>query len=171
MRGSLFFLFFISILIFSAYSLEIESSAFKHNQKIPLRYTCDSLDLSPPLTWKDIPAKTQSFALICEDPDAPAGLWVHWIIFNIPKETLSLPEGIAKVANPFLEAQQGINDFGRVGYAGLCPPPGKSHRYFFRLYALDTKLQFSAPLGREDLLKSISGHILGEAELVGIYQR
>ncbi len=155
----------------SVFPLALKSSAFKQGEHIPPKYTCSSLDYSPPLEWSDIPLNTESFALICEDPDAPFGIWVHWVIFNIPKDTTHLDENIPKVSHLSKGIIQGINDFGKFGYGGPCPPAGKPHRYFFKLYALDGKIDLKGKVTREKLLSVIKNHILEETYLIGIYGR
>ncbi len=152
-------------------AMEIKSSAFKAQEKIPTKYTCDGADVSPPLNWTGIPEKTQSFALISDDPDAPVGTWVHWVIYDIPSETGDLPEGVAKKDALESGAKQGVNDFRKVGYGGPCPPPGPAHRYFFKLYALDAKLNLPSKATKRDVEKAMEGHILAKAELVGLYKR
>lgn len=154
-----------------AWGLEIKSNSFTQGSKIPSEYACDSSDISPSLEWGGSPAGTKSFVLICDDPDAPAGIWSHWVIFNIPKEKTGLPENVAKTGRLGDGTIQGTNDFGKPGYGGPCPPPGRPHRYFFRLYAIDTVLSLKNDSIRGDVLKAIKGHILAEAELFGIYER
>jgi len=144
----------------------LSSSAFIQSQAIPVKYTCDDQDVSPPLQWSEPPQGTQSFALICDDPDAPVGTWVHWVLFNIPAETRELPEqGL-----PPGGSVDGKNSWGRTGYGGPCPPGG-THRYFFKLYALDTTLDLPAGVDKAKLLKAMEGHILGQADLMGTYSR
>lgn len=152
-------------------AMEIKSSAFKAQEKIPTKYTCDGADVSPPLSWTDVPEKTQSLTLISDDPDAPVGTWVHWVIYDLPPDTRELPEGVAKKDVLENGAKQGITDFKRVGYGGPCPPPGPTHRYFFKLYALDTKLGLPPRATKRDVEKAIKGHVLAQAELVGLYRR
>jgi Raf kinase inhibitor-like YbhB/YbcL family protein len=152
-------------------SLQMRSSAFSAGERIPKKYTCDGSDLSPNLAWGPPPARTQSFALIMDDPDAPAGTWVHWVLYELPANTQELPEGVAKEEQLAGGARQGRNDFGKLGYGGPCPPPGKSHRYFFKLYALDTKLGLKAGATKADVEGAVKGHILAQAELVGTYGR
>ncbi|PSH03247.1 MAG: YbhB/YbcL family Raf kinase inhibitor-like protein [Acidobacteria bacterium] len=149
----------------------LKTTTFPEGGNIPKKYTCDGVDLSPALSWSDAPAKTQSFALIADDPDAPAGTWTHWIIWNIPAKTAALPEGVPKVENVGDGSRQGKNDFKRIGYGGPCPPPGKPHRYFFKLYALDANLDVKAGVRRDDLERAIEGHVLSQAELMGKYGR
>ena len=151
-------------------AMRLISSAFKYGDMIPKKYTCDGDDISPPLRWDGVPKETKSFALICDDPDAPMGTWVHWVYYNIPKNVRSLPESIVPNENPYIGGTQGINDFKRVGYGGPCPPMG-THRYFFRLYALDDVLDLPAGLTKDQLLDKIEDHIIGSAILMGIYSR
>jgi Raf kinase inhibitor-like YbhB/YbcL family protein len=152
-------------------ALSLRSAAFESGSRIPRIYTCDGRDASPPLRWANAPQGTRSFALICDDPDAPMGTWVHWVIYNIPAETDRLPEALPCAEKLDDGALQGGNDFGRIGYGGPCPPRGKAHRYFFRLYALDCALSAAAGLTKRALLKQMQGHILETAELFGLYGR
>ena len=154
----------------SVKTMELTSSAFSANQQIPSKYTCDGDDISPPLSWNEPPAGTQSFALICDDPDAPVGTFVHWVWFNIPADTREIPESISNEANPSVGGIQGKNNFGKLGYGGPCPPGG-NHRYFFKLYALDTQLSLEAGANKAQVLEAMEGHILANAELIGMYQR
>lgn len=151
--------------------LELTSPAFKDGQPIPARYTCDGQDVSPALKWKGAPADAKSFALICDDPDAPAGTWVHWVLFDLPATTTELPEAVPPSASTPQGARQGTNDFGRLGYGGPCPPPGKAHRYFFKLYALDSQLNLGPNARKKDVENAMRGHILGEGRLLGTYRR
>ena len=150
--------------------MQITSQAFEAGGMIPAKYTCDGPDLSPPLRWADPPAGTQSYALIADDPDAPVGTWVHWVLWNIPAEASGLEENLSKSASLPNGAKQGTTDFRRIGYGGPCPPSG-THRYFFKLYALDTMLELPSSTTKRDLEGAMQGHILGQAELVGKYQR
>lgn len=152
-------------------TFQLTSSAFGEGQAIPKEYTGDGSDLSPPLAWSDPPAGTVSFALICDDPDAPRGTWVHWVLFNLPGDRRSLEAGIAKVGSLKGGTSQGKNDFGNPGYGGPAPPRGKPHRYFFKLYALDTLLTLPAGATKDQLLEALKGHQLTEAHLMGKYQR
>jgi Raf kinase inhibitor-like YbhB/YbcL family protein len=151
-------------------ALTLTSPAFQNGGMIPRKYTCDGQDLSPPLEWAGAPEGTKSIALISDDPDAPMGTWVHWVIYNLPPGASSLPEGLAR--EPELEkgARQGMTDFRRVGYGGPCPPRGV-HRYFFRLYALDAELPLKPGATKKELLKAMQGRILAEGELMGKYGR
>ena len=150
--------------------MQIASQAFEAGGMIPAKYTCDGPDLSPPLRWADPPAGTQSYALIADDPDAPVGMWVHWVLWNIPADASGLEENLPKSASLPNGAKQGTTDFRRIGYGGPCPPSG-THRYFFKLYALDTMLELPSSTTKRDLEGAMQGHILGQAELVGKYQR
>lgn len=152
-------------------ALQMASAAFSAGEMIPKKFTCDGPDVSPELTWNNPPPKTQSFTLIMDDPDAPVGTWVHWVLFDLPAETRELAEGVAKQEQLSNGARQGRNDFGKVGYGGPCPPGGKPHRYFFKLYALDAKLGLKAGASKADVEKSMKGHIVGQAELIGKYGR
>ena len=152
-------------------AFQITTSAFSSGGTIPKNYTCDGPDLSPPLSWKDAPAGTQTFALIADDPDAPSGTWVHWVIYNLPSSAKELREGVQKAEKLPDGTAQGRNDFRKVGYGGPCPPPGKPHRYFFKLYALDAKLTLKSGATKSDLESAIKGHILAQAELMGKYGR
>jgi Raf kinase inhibitor-like YbhB/YbcL family protein len=149
----------------------LKTTAFADGAGIPKKYTFDGADDSPDLSWNDAPTGTQSFALIADDPDAPVGTWTHWIIWNIPAQTTSLPEGVPKVDESGDGTHQGKNDFKRNGYGGPCPPPGKPHRYFFKLYALDAKLDIKAGARRSELERAMKGHVLSQTELMGTYGR
>jgi Raf kinase inhibitor-like YbhB/YbcL family protein len=148
------------------------TAAFRDGTGIPVKYTCDGVDVSPPLSWSGAPAGTRSFALIADDPDAPAGTWVHWVLYNLPADVSELPENIAKVESLDLGgARQGRNDFRRPGYGGPCPPPGPAHRYFFKLYALDAPLPLKAGAQKKDVEAAMEGHVLATAQLMGTYAR
>lgn len=151
-------------------TLRFTSPAFTDGSPIPRKHTCDAEDLSPPLAWTGLPAGVRSLALICDDPDAPAGTWVHWVLYNLPATTAGLPEGVP-AAERAQGALQGRNDFGRLGYGGPCPPRGKPHRYFFKLYALDTELGLKPGAAKADVVRATQGHILAEGQLMGTYQR
>lgn len=152
-------------------AFEIKSSAFQHEGDIPRKYTCDGADVSPPLNWTSPPRGTKSLALICDDPDAPVGTWVHWVLFGLPPETRELPEGIPTDKVIPNGGKQGINDFGNIGYGGPCPPPGPAHRYFFKLYALDAEPDLKPGATKKELVKAMDKHILAQAELMGRYRR
>lgn len=148
----------------------ITSSAFKEGGIIPKQYTCDGKDISPPLAWSSVPDSTKSLALICDDPDAPMGTWVHWVIFNLPLELKELPENVPPENTLKNGAKQGQNDFRKIGYGGPCPPGG-THRYYFKLYALDTVINLGAGSTKKQLLKAMEGHILAKGQLMGKYRR
>ena len=154
-----------------AMSFQISSTAFSSGQMIPKQFTCDGSDVSAELSWKDAPAGTKSFALVMDDPDAPAGTWVHWVLYNIPAETKELPEAMPKQEQLPDGALQGHNSFRKIGYGGPCPPPGKPHHYYFKLYALDTKPDLKAGASKADVERAMKGHVLGETELIGRYGR
>ena len=151
-------------------SLSITSTAFKQGERIPSKYTCDGSGVSPVLELSDVPEATRSFAIIADDPDAPVGTWIHWVLYNVPGETRTLPEAIPPDANLPDGSRQGKNSWGRPGYGGPCPPGG-THRYFFRLYALDIMLALRSGVSENELLKAMKGHILAEAELMGLYSK
>ena len=154
----------------STMTLTVTSSAFEDGGMIPPKYTADGQDISPPIAWDGLPEGTKSIALINDDPDAPMGTWVHWLIWNIPPEVTSLEEEMPAVSKLADGTQQGITDFGRIGYGGPAPPSGV-HRYFFKVYALDTMLDLPAGATKPDLEKAIEGHILAQGQLVGKYTR
>ena len=151
-------------------TMEIKSSSFQHEAMIPAHYTCDGRNISPPLSWNGAPEKTKSFALICDDPDAPVGLWVHWVLFDIPASVNALPENVSRNEEIAGLGKNGKNTSKRFGYDGPCPPGG-THRYYFKLYALDTMLNMKPGLTKDDLLKAMKGHVLAEAQLMGRYKR
>jgi Raf kinase inhibitor-like YbhB/YbcL family protein len=155
----------------AAVSFKLGSEAFSDGGVIPAKYTCDGLDVSPPLHWSDYPPTTKSFVLIVEDVDAPGGIFTHWLLYNIPANINRLEEGVEKVDKLPSGALQGVNDFGRVGYGGPCPPSGKPHRYVFKMYALDEVLDLKPRMSRQELLNSIKGHVIAEARLTGTYSR
>jgi hypothetical protein len=148
----------------------LTSTAFSEGEMIPKKYTCDDADISPPLAWAGAPEGTRSFALISDDPDAPGGTWVHWVMYNLPPATLELPEHLPASDTLSSGARQGISDFDRFGYGGPCPPSG-THRYFFKLYALDTALKLQGRVTKADLEKAMDGHVLAETQLMGKYSR
>ncbi|RPI26631.1 MAG: YbhB/YbcL family Raf kinase inhibitor-like protein [Acidobacteria bacterium] len=152
-------------------AFQLCSSAFEPDQRIPKKYTCEGLDVSVPLSWTEIPAGTKSLALIADDPDAPGGTWVHWVLYDLPASLPHLSEGLPGKETLENGAKQGINDFRRLGYGGPCPPPGPVHRYFFKLYALDRMTGLPPRATKRQLLEAIKGHTLGEAQLVGVYSR
>ena len=152
--------------------MKITSPAFSEGQPIPATYTCEGADISPPLEWSDPPNGTVSFVLICDDPDAPMGTWVHWVVYGIPGDARSLSENIPSTESFLDGSLQGNTDFkGRVGYGGPCPPPGKPHRYYFTLYALGSKPDLPAGVTKAELLETISNDVLAECNLMGTFQR
>jgi Raf kinase inhibitor-like YbhB/YbcL family protein len=160
-----------AIFLFSSYvegddagggSMQITSPAFNHNEYIPAEYTCEGKDINPALVISGIPKDTKSLALIMDDPDAPIGVWVHWVVFDIPV--------VMKIEENNMPGKLGITNSGRRDYHGPCPPSG-THRYFFKIYALDTKLNLSEGISKGQLEKAMQGHILDKAELIGLYKR
>ncbi|HEY81752.1 MAG TPA: YbhB/YbcL family Raf kinase inhibitor-like protein [Dehalococcoidia bacterium] len=151
--------------------LSISSSAFEEGGKIPAKHTCEGQDISPALAWGEPPAGTQSFALIMDDPDAPGGVFTHWVLFNLPPISRNLPEGVPAQAQLPDGSFQGKNDFGKIGYGGPCPPPGRPHRYQFTLYALDQPLNLPAGASKKQVIQAMQGHILAQGRLTGTYQR
>ena len=145
--------------------LTLTSAAFGEGESIPEKYTCDGEDVSPPLTWQDVSADVGAYALIMDDPDAPRGTWVHWVIYDLAPDLTQLPEGVASNVGT-----QGSNSWDRMGYGGPCPPSG-THRYFFKLYALDAPVGLEAGADKETLLSAIEGHVLAEGQLMGTYAR
>jgi hypothetical protein len=146
---------------------KLESPAFRNHTDIPAEYTCDGKDIPPPLKWRDSPVGTKSFVLIVDDPDAPdpkapQRTWVHWLVYNIPPDAASLDQKLPE------KAQIGVNDFKKTAWGGPCPPKGK-HRYFYKLYALDTILKFSHAPTKKELEAAMKGHVLGQSELIGLY--
>lgn len=150
--------------------LKIFSSAFEDGGMIPSKYTCDGIDVSPPLSWSGLPEGTKSIAIINDDPDAPMGTWVHWVIYNIPPAAKGLPEDIKRLERLPDGTLQGKNSWGRIGYGGPCPPSG-IHRYFFKIYALDKMLNLKPGATKEELLSAMKGHILAQAQFYGKYTR
>jgi len=144
-------------------------STFAMGATIPAQYACDGI--SPPISWSAAPTGTQSIAILCDDPDAPRGDWVHWVIFNLPGDIQKLHEGVPKEPKLPNGAIQGINDYSENGYDGPCPPPGRPHRYFFKVFALDTKLTLGPNVRKSDLLKAMQGHILAQGQLMGKFGR
>lgn len=163
--------FFLCSIFCKEVKMKLYSPDFKEGEPIPKMFTCEGEDISPKLVWENVPEKTMSFALICDDPDAPMGTWVHWVIYNIPKDFKGLERGIKKVAKLENNILQGKNSWPKTGYNGPCPPPGKPHRYFFKLYALDVILQIKENATKEELLSKMEGHILAEATTMGTYKR
>ena len=145
--------------------MTISSPVFSEGDVIPRKYTCDGEDLSPPLSWFGPPDGTQSLVLITDDPDAPVGTFVHWVLFNIPPDATSLPEGISGIGT------QGVNGFGKSGYGGPCPPKGPSHRYFFKIFALDSHIDLQSSATKSEVEKAMQDHVLAQGQLMGTYER
>jgi Raf kinase inhibitor-like YbhB/YbcL family protein len=153
-------------------ALDILSSAVTAGATFPARYTCEGADISPPLEWRGVPSEAQSLAIIFDDPDAPRGVWCHWVLYDIPADRDGLSEGFAaKTRDPQRDGTQGRNDFGVLGYGGPCPPVGSEHRYYFRLFALDEKLDLPPGANRQQLMERMEGHIVARAELMSRYAR
>ncbi|TKJ42592.1 phosphatidylethanolamine-binding protein [candidate division LCP-89 bacterium B3_LCP] len=151
-------------------NLTLTSPAFEEGAMIPEKYTNDGANVSPPLAWVEVPEGTESFALICDDPDAPMGTWVHWVVYNLPGDTRELPENFPPGEEPVTGGKQGLTDFGSYGYGGPAPPSG-THRYFFKLFALDCQLDLTSSVRKSDLLKAMEGHVLAQGQLMGRYRR
>jgi Raf kinase inhibitor-like YbhB/YbcL family protein len=151
-------------------TMTITSSAFIEGGMIPREYTCDGSDISPPLAWAGVPEGAKSLALICDDPDAPVGTWVHWVLYNIPPSENELPRNMPPERTLKNGARHGVNDFRKYGYGGPCPPGG-THRYYFKIYALDTEPARQPGLTKAELIKAMKGHILAEGQLMGTYRR
>lgn len=150
--------------------IKVTSSAFQNDGMIPAKYTCDGPDVSPPIAWNGVPEGTKSIALICDDPDAPGGTWVHWVLYSLPASTKSLSEHVPPDKVLPNGAKQGTTDFGKIGYGGPCPPSG-THRYFFKVFALDTMLSLNSGATKAQLVKAMEGHILAQGQLIGKYSR
>ena len=150
--------------------IKIISTAFEDGGMIPSKYTCDGEDISPPLHWEAVPDGTASIAIISDDPDAPVGTWVHWVLFNLPPDTKELKEKFPDDETLPDGTRQGITDFGATGYGGPCPPSG-THRYYFKIYALDKKIDVATIVDKTQLLQEMEGHIIGQGQLIGKYQR
>lgn len=152
-------------------SLQLTSSAFAEGESLPVKHTCDGENVSPPLTWSGVPEDAKCLALVCEDPDAPAGTWVHWVAFGIPATVTDLPEGVPAEEAMAAGGTQGMSDFGEIGYGGPCPPKGKPHRYVFTLYALSAEPALSSSATKADLDRAIRENLVAEGALTGTYQR
>lgn len=151
--------------------MQLTSTAFQEGASIPAKYTCDGQDVSPPLAWSGVPDGAKSLALICDDPDAPGGTWVHWVLYNLPATVTELAEKVPTSEVLPNGARQGITDFKRTGYGGPCPPRGRPHRYYFKLYALDVELQLKPRATKKDVVSAMQGHVLSEGQLMATYQR
>ncbi|HYX28011.1 MAG TPA: YbhB/YbcL family Raf kinase inhibitor-like protein [Pyrinomonadaceae bacterium] len=154
----------------AAASIKLSSSAFKDSGPIPKQYTCDGVNISPPLEWTGIPKTGKTIAIIADDPDAPAGTWVHWIVYNLPAESIGLIENTPATDEIKGGGFQGRNDFKDIGYGGPCPPSG-THRYFFKIYALDSELPLKAGATKAEVENAMAGHIVGQGQLIGTYRK
>jgi Raf kinase inhibitor-like YbhB/YbcL family protein len=152
-------------------TMQLQSSSFEDGQRIPVKHTADGVDVSPALQWSGVPEGTKALVLICDDPDAPVGNWVHWVLYDIPPGTAELPEGVPTDDTVLGSARQGRNDFRKLGYGGPAPPPGKVHRYIFTLYAVDKPTGLGAGARKPQVLAAIEGHVLATAKLMGTYSR
>jgi len=150
--------------------LKVTSTAFNEGQPIPKQYTCDGINISPPLEWSGVPKTAKTIAIICDDPDAPAGTWVHWVFYNLPADKIGLIENTPATEILPGGGLQGTNDFKKIGYGGPCPPSG-THRYFFKLYALDAELSLKSGATKADLEKAMEGHIVSQGRLMGTFRR
>jgi len=151
-------------------SIQVTSSAFADGGSIPSKYTCDGADVSPPLKWNSVPDTTKSIALIADDPDAPRGTWVHWVVYDLPASLRELPEKVPAEKILGNGGRQGMTDFKKIGYGGPCPPSG-THRYYFKIYALDRMLEIAPGATKAQLLKAMEGHVLAEGQLMGKYTK
>jgi hypothetical protein len=151
--------------------MDLGSSAFKEGQSIPNQYTCEGKNISPPLSWKGAPANTESFVLMVDDPDSPTGVWTHWLVFNLGADVSELKEDLVNSPAGIGSAKQGVNSYKNVGYGGPCPPAGKLHRYYFKIYALDITLNLEAGASRSDVEAAMTKHMLAAGQLMGTYQR
>jgi Raf kinase inhibitor-like YbhB/YbcL family protein len=151
--------------------MELTSSAFTEGGPVPAKYTCDDKNMSPPLKWSGVPTNAKALALIADDPDAPSGTWVHWVLYDLPATATELAEDVPKSQYVAAGAKQGLNDFRHLGYGGPCPPHGKPHRYYFKLYALDGALELKPGATKKDVERAMEKHLLAHAQLMGTYQR
>ncbi len=149
----------------------LSSPAFKEGERVPVKYTCDGQNISPPLAWGEVPEGAKSFTLIVDDPDAPTGTFTHWVLFNLHADSRELTENISPQGKLPNGALQGKNDFGKIGYGGPCPPPGPSHHYHFKIYALDQNPDLKSGTSKEQVLQAMEGHVLAQGELIGLYGR
>lgn len=150
--------------------IQLTSSAFKEGQPIPRQYTCDGVNVSPPLEWTGVPKTAKTIAIIADDPDAPAGTWVHWVLYNLPAENIGLVENLPASENLQAGGFQGKNDFEKIGYGGPCPPSG-THRYFFKVYAVDSELPLKAGATKTEVEKALEGHVVAQGQLMGKYSK
>jgi|ERR1700686_1953796 len=150
--------------------IKLTSAAFKEGEPIPRAYTCDGVNVSPPLEWSGVPKTAKTLAIVCDDPDAPGGTWVHWVLYNLPADNIGLVENLPPTEKLAAGGFQGTNDFGKIGYGGPCPPSG-THHYVFRIHALDSELPLKAGATKAELLKAMEGHIVLQGQLIGTYRR
>ena len=150
--------------------IKLTSTAFKEGEAIPRQFTCDGVNISPPLEWSGVPKTAKTIAIIADDPDAPSGTWVHWVLYNLPAENIGIVENLPANENLRAGGFHGKNDFGNIGYGGPCPPTG-SHRYFFKIYAVDSELPLKAGATKAEVEKALEGHILAQGQLMGIHRR
>jgi Raf kinase inhibitor-like YbhB/YbcL family protein len=154
-----------------AQALTLSSKAFPNEARIPAKHACTDANVSPPLGWQEVPEGVKAFAVIVDDPDAPAGTWVHWVLYDIPADTRELPAAVPTIERGAGGMKQGKNDFQDIGWGGPCPPPGPGHKYVFHLYALDGPSGLAPGASKADLLAAMRGHVLGEATLIGTFER
>jgi Raf kinase inhibitor-like YbhB/YbcL family protein len=150
--------------------IKLTSSAFKNGEPIPRTYTCDGVNVSPPLEWSGVPRTAKTIAIVCDDPDAPGGTWAHWALYNLPADNIGLVENTLATETLRAGGFQGKNDFGKIGYGGPCPPSG-THRYFFKIYALDSELPLKAGATKAELMKAMDDHVVLQGQLIGTYRR
>jgi hypothetical protein len=151
-------------------TIKVTSSAFQEGGAIPVQYACTGENASPPLAWAGVPAEAKTLALVLDDPDVPVTPFVHWVVYNLPAATVELPTGVPKQADLAGGGRQGRNGLLKIGYTGPCPPPGPAHRYYFKLYALNTTLDLPAGATKQDLMKAMYGHIIDEGQLMGRFK-
>ena len=151
--------------------LQVTSTAFKHGEEIPGKYSCSGADVSPPLSIANVPKEAKSLVLVLDDPDAPSGTWIHWVLYGIAPTTVAIPEGSSAKGTSPVAAQLGKNSWGKTEWGGPCPPPGGKHHYYFRVYAVDTGLSLPRGVSKPDIMRAIDGHILAQGELMGTFQR
>jgi hypothetical protein len=152
-------------------TMQLTSTAFKEGESIPAKYTCDGTNVSPPLQWSGVPATAKCLVLIADDPDAPMGTWVHWVVYDLPASASQLPEDVPKGEDVPSGGKQGISGFRKLGYGGPCPPPGNPHRYFFKLYALDAPLGLKPGVTKQEVESAMDKHVLAQGQLMGTYKR
>jgi hypothetical protein len=150
--------------------IKLTSKAFKEGESIPRQYTCDGINISPPLEWSGVPKTAKTIAVIVEDPDAPGGTWVHWVLYDLPADNIGIVENLPATEKLVAGGFQGTNDFGKIGYGGPCPPSG-THRYFFKIFAVDSELSLPAGATKDKVLKAMEGHVLADGQLMGTYVR